>query len=612
MDNIGVHRPRNLDWKRAAGLLYGDWGTSKAYVIGLGFMAAGYASLPIILAVCVLTAVVGYNYVIVCRHFPDGGGVYSAARDQSRLLAVMGALLLVANFTVTAAMSGWSAMNYFRVPDAYVGLATIAVIFGIGVINYFGPKHTGSFAVSLGIPMVVVILLIIGWSIPYLSLENLQPSRSTFGENWIAFVGVILALSGVEAIANLTGVMKLDAGSTMENPHVGRTARKAILPVAIEVVLGTSLLGWAMLSLHPSSPSFVGGEWQAILRERWEDMVSVLGEQYATMAYGPAIGKMFGVFVAIIVGLLLLSAVNTAIGALIGLLYMMARDGEMPKTFAKLSPHGVPWIPMAAATLFPILVVAATNKLETLAGLYAIGVVGAITVNLSSCTFNRNLKLQWHERAVMGLTFVVLFLVEITIAKTKPDALFFAVCVLGLGFGLKHYAQRRAGLRTLTVSEEVAAHVAPESVPEFHLNLSPGQKIMVAARGLTPVLRFAIEEARLRQASLYVLYVRELAVAMPGPLEVRERPKWQNDQRAAKIICHMLDLGQKSDVPVIPLYSVSDNPAATILDLSATLGIDMLMLGSSHRRALVSLLKGNVVTEVAKNLPENIQLLIHS
>ena len=226
------------------------------------------------------------------------------------------------------------------------------------------------------------------------------------------------------------------------------------------------------------------------------------GEQYATMAYGPAIGKMFGVFVAIIVGLLLLSAVNTAIGALIGLLYMMARDGEMPKTFAKLNPHGVPWIPMAAATLFPILVVAATNKLETLAGLYAIGVVGAITVNLSSCTFNRNLKLQWHERAVMGLTFVVLFLVEITIAKTKPDALFFAVCVLGLGFGLKHYAQRRAGLRITTVSEEVAAHVAPESVPEFHLNLSPGQKIMVAARGLTPVLRFAIEEARLRQASL--------------------------------------------------------------------------------------------------------------
>jgi hypothetical protein len=73
----GVHRPRNVDWKRAAALLYGDWGTSKAYVIGLAFVAAGFSSFPIILAVCILTAVVGYNYIIVCSHFPDGGGVYS-------------------------------------------------------------------------------------------------------------------------------------------------------------------------------------------------------------------------------------------------------------------------------------------------------------------------------------------------------------------------------------------------------------------------------------------------------------------------------------------------------------------------------------------------------
>src|ERR1041384_4443368 len=99
MDSVGCHRPRNVDWKRAAALLYGDWGTSKAYVIGAAFLASGFASLPIILAVCALTAVVGYNYIIVCRHFPDGGGVYSSARDQSRLVAVIGALMLVADLT---------------------------------------------------------------------------------------------------------------------------------------------------------------------------------------------------------------------------------------------------------------------------------------------------------------------------------------------------------------------------------------------------------------------------------------------------------------------------------------------------------------------------------
>ena len=65
MDNLGAHRPRNVDWKRAAALLYGDWGTSKAYVIGLAFLTAGFASLPIIFAVCALTAVVGYVYTII-------------------------------------------------------------------------------------------------------------------------------------------------------------------------------------------------------------------------------------------------------------------------------------------------------------------------------------------------------------------------------------------------------------------------------------------------------------------------------------------------------------------------------------------------------------------
>jgi nucleotide-binding universal stress UspA family protein len=369
------------------------------------------------------------------------------------------------------------------------------------------------------------------------------------------------------------------------------------------VVLGTSLLAWAMLSLSPDH--------EKLLRDQWEHMLSVLGEHYGTLTFGNAFGKAFGVFVGIVVGFLLLSAVNTAIAALIGLIYMLARDGEMPRNFTRLNSHGVPWFPLAIAIALPLLVVSFSSNLESLMGLYAIGVVGAITVNLGTCSFNKNLDLRWYERVVMGFTFLILFAVELTVAKTKPDALFFAVCILGFGFGLRAYAQRRAGLRTVTVSEEVAAHVAPESMADFRFNLTPGQTILVAARGVTPVLGFALEEARLRQGTLYVLYVKEVAVAIPGPVESMERPRWQDDARAASIMYPMLELGRQNNVTVIPLYAVSDNPAATILDLAATLGVDILMLGASHRRALTSLLKGNVVTEVARNLPENIQMLIH-
>src|ERR1700756_5832246 len=128
MSAPGVHRPRNVGWARAAAFLYGDWGTSKAYVIGFPFMEAQFSSFPIVLAVCAFTGLVGYNYIIVCKHFPDGGGVYSAAREQSRVLAVLGSLLLLADFIVTASMSCWDAMRYFGVSRDHLKLATIAVI----------------------------------------------------------------------------------------------------------------------------------------------------------------------------------------------------------------------------------------------------------------------------------------------------------------------------------------------------------------------------------------------------------------------------------------------------------------------------------------------------
>src|SRR4051812_30831637 len=241
--SLEVNRPRNVDWKRAAALLYGDWGTSKAYVLGLAFGVAGFSSLPILLAVCGITGLVGLNYLVICRHFPDGGGVYSAARPQGRLLAVVGALLLVADLTVTAALSGWSGLTYVvsgaeNIPwlaflKDHIALTTIVVLIGVGWINSFGPRHSGTLAVALSVPTMLVVVALIAMSAPHLTTHFLQPRHESFSKLWVQFVGVILALSGVEAIANLTGVMKLDPGSTIEHPSVRRTSLKAIIPIAI-------------------------------------------------------------------------------------------------------------------------------------------------------------------------------------------------------------------------------------------------------------------------------------------------------------------------------------------------------------------------------------------
>jgi amino acid transporter len=547
---------------------------------------------------------VAYNYNIICRHFPDGGGVYSAARTQSRLLAVVGALMLVADLTVTASLGGFQALTYFHVPKEWLVFATIGLIVLIGAINSYGPKHSGSMALGLCVPMVIVVVAIIALSAPHLTTIHLEKMHGSFTHNWTAFVAIILALSGVESIANMTGVMKLDPGSTMDQPKINKTAGKAIFWVGLEVCVGTALLGWAMLSLpQTDSPE---------LRDRWEDMLNVLSEKYGAMTlHSAAAGQICGYITAIIVGLLLLSAVNTAIGALIGLFYMMARDGEMPRPLTKLNSHGVPYIPLVIATALPVLVLIASPNTMSLMELYAIGVVGAIVLNLGSCLLNKKLGLNWREVGVMFITFVILLFVEFTLAKTKPNALFFIVCILVGGLTLRAWSQKRAGLRTVTVAEHLAAAVAPETMPEFKLNLTPGQTILVAARGLTPVLRYAMEEAQLRQGTVYVLYVKELAVNLPGPLQAAERPRWQDDKHASEIMSSMLDTGKKNNVTVVPLYTISENPASTILDMAATLGVDILVLGSAHRNRLVALLKGDVVTEVARNLPDNIQMVIY-
>jgi nucleotide-binding universal stress UspA family protein len=223
---------------------------------------------------------------------------------------------------------------------------------------------------------------------------------------------------------------------------------------------------------------------------------------------------------------------------------------------------------------------------------------------------NRSIGFTWYDRVLFGLTFVVLLFVELTLAHTKPDALFFVMCILIVGLGLRAYTQKRQGLTTMTVSHQVAAMVSPDLVATMQARLEEGQKIMVAARGVTPALAFALEEAQLRKATLCVLYVKEISVYFTGGPTTVGRAKWQDDPSANAIMSLTMKLGAERDIPVQPVYAVSEDAASTILDLSATLGVDYLIIGASQRTAMSKLLGGSVVTSVAQQLPDTIRLVI--
>jgi amino acid transporter/nucleotide-binding universal stress UspA family protein len=600
-----IKRPRNVDWKRAAAILYGDWGTSKAYVVGLAFAVAGYASFWLIAAMCVLTALVGINYMIICRLYPDGGGVYASVRHRSEVISIVGAFLLIADYLVTAAISALSAFQYLGVPHPEKFAALSILI--IGLLNLLGPKNTGALAFLVSVPTVIVVITLSLFSLPHLheAAAHLQPLPGTFSQNWAGFVGIVLALSGVEAIANATGVMKLDPGTTDENPCVIKTSTPAILIVMIEVCVFTALLGFAMHAL--TGLQIVNGDVNAPGAAGVRDyMLRYMGQLFVGSAFGPALGNVFGFTVSIVFAMLLLSAVNTAVVDLIMIQFLMSRDREMPAIFHRLNRWGVPSFGMGCATIVPMLLVIFVKDMARLAELYAVGVVGAIAANLGSTSTDRKLSIKSWERILMFATFLVMAAIELSLLIDKPNARYFAITIPLIGLLLRALVLERR-------MKKEAAPLLPTSAPVQLTRNEPsvadigtGEAILCAIRGTGRTLDFALREARETGRRLYLLFVREQRFMT----EQDTKRKWQEDPEASEIFATARS--KAGDRPPLFCYAVSESAAETIADVAATLGASRLILGAPRRNALVNILRGNLVREVSDLLPEEIDLLVYA
>jgi amino acid transporter/nucleotide-binding universal stress UspA family protein len=604
-----VKRPRNVDTPRAAAILYGDWGTSKAYVIGLAFAVAGYASFWLIAAMCVLTALVGLNYMVICRLYPDGGGVYASVRHRSEIISIVGAFLLIADYLVTAAISALSAFAYLGVPHPEKFAA--AAILVIGLLNLLGPKNTGGLAFLISVPTAIVVVVLGLFSLPHIgeAIGHLQPLHGGFWQNWAGFVGIVLALSGVEAIANTTGVMKLDPGSTDAHPSVRKTSTPAILWVMIEVCVFTALLGLAMHAL--GGLTIMKGDVNAPGAQGVRDyMLRYMGEVFVGGALGPALGHAFGLIVSIVFGLLLLSAVNTAIVDLITIQFLMARDREIPPVFQRLNRWGVPSFGMLLATVVPMLLVLLVKDLAGLADLYAVGVVGAIATNLGATATDRKLSMKRWERALMFVTFIVMAAIEISLLVDKPNARYFAVTVLVVGLILRGLVQERRMKREVVPPKEILPEKLPVEVAlparEPVVVTLGSESILCAIRGTGRTLDFALREASETGRRLYLLFVRE----QPFMTEQDVKRKWQEDPEASAIFGTAKQ--QAGEVTPLFCYAVSPSAAETIVDIAATLGASRVILGAPHRSALLDLIRGSVIREVSNSLPEEIDLLVYA
>lgn len=568
-----VERPRDLKWYQAGAMLYGDWGTSKAYVLGIAFALAGHASWFFLGLMSLLTALVGVCYMIICRIYPDGGGVYSSVRPRSENLAVVGALLLVADYVVTASLSALEAFHYFNLPNPC--LWAVFSILLIAALNWVGPTKSGSIAAVIAITASVAAGILFIATVPSLPHIQLVWPEGDWSKHWSVFVGIVLALSGVEAIASMTGIMQLP---------VAKTSNRAILPVLLEVAVLTFLLGIAMNAI----PGLTG---------HTEDMLRALGDHY--------IGPWYGQVISVIFGFLLLSATNTAISSLVSIQFLMARDRELPMGFAKLNRYGMPFIPLFVAAAVPSIVLLVERDVVGLAALYAIGVVGAITLNLGVCATNFKISLKKWERALLIVASLVLLFIEVTIAIEKRGALVFALCVIGTGLVLRAAAKKWVALPTLQIVPDINVLTVSEAREIAPLYKS---STLVSLRALNKNL---LEEAALRvkalgENSLYLNYVEEVPSDSELPQEL------EPSQESLDILGQAQKMLEALGITAVPIWQMGYDPGRMIVRAARELEVGAVFIGATRRSALTKILRGDVLRTLAHQLPKECHLVISS
>jgi amino acid transporter len=564
-------RPRELRWFHAGPMLWGDWGTSRLYVLGLAFAATGHGSFVYVAWMGLLLLVVAWAYSVISAAHPEGGGVYTAARERSHLLGVIGGLLLFADYVVTAAISALSAFQYLHVESPAVW--AIVSLLALGIVHGFGPRKAGILALAIAAAAFAGYLVIAALALPSLgeAAKHVEMPRDTLSGHWTQLVHIILALSGVEAVANMTGIMV--------HP-VEKTSRWTIWPVAIEVVLLNVVFALAINGLPMP---------EATLRaEHQEDMLRVLAEHH--------VGAGFASVVSVFFALLLLSASSTAMMDMVSIQFSMARDGELPRTLGRLNRFGVPRSALLLAVAAPIAVLLVQSDLEALAALYAIGVVGAICLNCFATGTSPQTTVRRWEKIGLVVVSVVMGAIWVTVGVEKRHALVFAGIVLGVGL-----AARFAFRRYREVVRPVLKAPFPPEAP----------RILVASRGDKTIVDQGLERASEIGAAVVVCMIREASFVVGPAGAVEQGPDPELDPQANELFEYVRRQAQARDLPVRTVYEISTTPMAVLADHAVTLGVAEIHVGTSRRTKLEKVLRGSPLPELEALLPEGVQLVVH-
>jgi hypothetical protein len=312
------------------------------------------------------------------------------------------------------------------------------------------------------------------------------------------------------------------------------------------------------------------------------------------------VGRTGELAVRYVGGALLLSAGNTAITDMISVQYLMARDGELPRVLVKLNRFGVPWIPAIVASFVPILVLLISHDLDALAALYAIGVVGAVAINVTLCSVHPRLRKN-RRKIPMMILGVILMAIWVTLAFTKIHALIFVTIVMIVGltarFLTKWFSSRKGPPLSL-LQKAVLEQLPPDAMMS--------QKILVGTYGSDALAASAFEEAKTLHAALVVCFIRQVSLSYKWDQQLTI----DSDMAAQRTFAKYLELGHEYGVPVLPIYDMGHDAAELMAENAAIYGCSRVLIGSSRHGALYHLVKGRFQHHLEAILPPDIAVQV--
>jgi amino acid transporter len=407
---------------------------------------------------------------ILEHHGLIGGGVYSFSYlVLGPIVSFVAVASIMVDYILTACISAVSAVlnatSFFHLPHHVILILVLITIWMIAGLNILGIKENArvTFTIFIFAALVFVTLIISGiLALDSFSLGQLKQAAvktasdlhpgTLFGSYHIFIAHIafcILAYSGVESVLQTAGLVRS-----------WREIGKAYIFLAVTVGLVTPIVAALALSAPIDFHKHEG------------DLIT----HYATMLNG----LPFGIIVAALASFALIMAVNTAFVASSELIERVAHRYGFHWVIATNRRQSLYRIHIANAVFFSIIILITSGKQETLADMYALGLLASFSINMGALLIYRYFMgtkevIHFYTSRLVTLIMWVIFVscfIFLAIIKTHGTMLWAIVTGLVLVSGFLVAQKRAPELKEIEQSDsemEMILFLAESSAPDVHL-----------------------------------------------------------------------------------------------------------------------------------------------